>query len=52
MSWESTLKANVVVYSGTCRKCGDFVRGGDKCPLSLRGAEEQGKQTDSCPMKI
>ena len=44
MSWESTLKASVVVYSGTCSKCGEFVRGGDKCPLSLRGAEEQGRQ--------
>ena len=52
MSWESTLKANVVVYSGTCGKCRKFVRRGNRCPLSLKGAEEQGRQTDSCPMKV
>lgn len=52
MSWESTLKANIVQYSGTCRKCGEFVANGDPCPLKLRSAKEQGRQTDSCPMKV
>ena len=52
MSWESALKANIVQYSGTCRKCGEFVDRGDPCPLKLRSEREQGRQTDSCPMKV
>ena len=52
ISWESALKANSVQYSGTCRKCRELVERGDPCPLKLRSEREQGRQTDSCPMKI
>ncbi len=52
MKWEQQIKKAPVQYSGTCKKCGEFVRGGQECPIKLP-AKGTGLQAKTyCPMRI
>ena len=54
MKWENKLKKNAVEYTGTCRRCKQFVRNGMACPLSLPAQDVNNPLTRSvnCPMKV
>ena len=51
VGWFSVLKAGTVDYSGTCRTCKQFVRGGDVCPLKLP-SPDKAPQGPNCPMRV
>lgn len=51
MSWEELIKAGTIDYTGTCKKCNQFVRGGAKCPLTLP-SPDKAPQGPNCPMRV
>ena len=51
VGWFSVLKAGTVDYSGTCRTCKKFVRGGEVCPLKLP-SPDKAPQGPNCPMRV
>ena len=51
IGWFSVLKAGTVDYSGTCRTCKKFVRGGEVCPLKLP-SPDKAPQGPNCPMRV
>ena len=51
VGWFSVLKAGTVDYSGTCRKCKKFVRGGEVCPVKLP-SPDKAPQGPNCPMRV
>ena len=50
--WELQIKKAPVQYSGTCPRCGDFVKGGDECPIKLPAKGEGLQAKAYCPMRI
>ena len=48
MDWKTQIKKARVQYSGTCDRCGEFVKGGMDCPEKLSPQPEGSK--DGCPM--
>ena len=51
MNWEELIKAGTVDYSGTCKTCKKFVRGGEVCPLKLP-SPDKAPQGPNCPMRV
>ena len=51
MKWEQQIMKAPVQYSGTCKKCKQYVSTGDECPLKLP-PKGTGLQMHGCPMRI
>ena len=59
MSWYEVIKVNLAglpAYSGTCPRCKQFIKTGDRCPLDLPAPSSEDSPEDivleSCPMKV
>ena len=59
MSWYEVIKVNLAglpAYSGTCPRCKQFIKTGDRCPLDLPAPSSEDSPEDivleSCPMKL
>jgi len=45
-------KKRTIDYMGTCKKCNQYVKDGDECPLTLPAKTFEIPTASSCPMKV
>ena len=49
MSWYEVIKVNLAglpAYSGTCPRCKQFIKTGDRCPLDLPAPSSEDSPED------
>jgi len=51
MDWITQIKKAPVQYSGTCKRCGEFVMGGQECPKKLAAQVGESTDKDYCPQR-